>query len=1025
MPADISRRTFEADKHYAGVVAQQGRVVSDADLNEQLEIAQHRTDTEAVDVIGACGVPKFLDSFRIDLTPDGSDLTVSPGRIYVDGLLCESEAGTLPLTFPAGVSDFEASVPSLQLDSRALDAGQWVEISAAGKPVRVVRITDAETATNTLTFSATVADIHSAASPPLLRRVATYTTQPDYPNPDFEVPSLSPAGFSAVDLPDGYYIAYVLAFRREVNAIEEPHLRETALGGPDTAGRVQTVWQLRLLRVTAQAGKADCQVDFPEWQALTAPSTGQLNARTQTPVDPGNPCVLPPTAGFRSLENQLYRVEVHSGGSRATATFKWSRENASVETGIKVDGNTIIADDIGKDSVLGFAGGQWAEIVDSVSSLNLAPHDLVQLDEIRPATRQITTKQAISGFAGHDGLRLRRWEQGGPTTGVTGVPMPLGWLDLEQGVQVLFSGGTYQSGDYWLVPARTGTGEIEWPPFKIPNTNPVPQAPVGIRRHYCRLAVLRSVAGNITIIDDCREKFPPLTSIAASDVSYDGANCATLVNAATVQDALDLLCQNGRGNCTFIATPGKSVQAIFDAIPTGADAQVCFPIGTYSLDAPVTVNGKGNLKIAGCGPGTRIIGAKSEAALIFSNCLSVTIRDLYAESSTAGTGAALLGSLTVLDTPVVEVRDVTAKCAGGAVRAATCITIRNSTASASSLVRPAVRVANCSLQPGFLQTAVLIVNAARATVEDNDIFAAARPPLLSFDNLVLNHNFRDALAKRLVANPVMGTKPPAGGVTNTQIQFANHTVLFQTHPLLKGEWNALLLPPAQNATAVQVVKALQKTASDALIDPNVRARSVKFQQWFNQVKAGFVSTASQGIVVAGQVASDVRILNNSIQGVLQGIHIGVSHRVPLNTFSADIAGNVRVAGNTIEVSLPPDAIKRERHAIFVGNCNSMSIEDNRARLLRAVGAENIAIDALIAFGFLGKKVLLRHNHITGFHTGIKFEPQFGHGFVMPNPGSVAWLAADNLLETVTVDFQFPPPPNNNPPLVRSGNVLTP
>jgi hypothetical protein len=39
-------------------------------------------------------------------------------------------------------------------------------------------------------------------------------------------------------------------------------------------------------------------------------------------------CEIAATAGYRRLENQLYRVEVHEGG--ASPTFKWSRENGSV-----------------------------------------------------------------------------------------------------------------------------------------------------------------------------------------------------------------------------------------------------------------------------------------------------------------------------------------------------------------------------------------------------------------------------------------------------------------------------------------------------------------------------------------------------------------------------------------------------------------------------------------------------------------------------------------------------------------------
>ena len=70
---------------------------------------------------------------------------------------------------------------------------------------------------------------------------------------------------------------------------------------------------------------------MPGWSALIAPSTGVLTTGTfeVAPVD--DPCELPPTGGYRGLENQLYRVEIHDPGQPGgAATFKWSRENASV-----------------------------------------------------------------------------------------------------------------------------------------------------------------------------------------------------------------------------------------------------------------------------------------------------------------------------------------------------------------------------------------------------------------------------------------------------------------------------------------------------------------------------------------------------------------------------------------------------------------------------------------------------------------------------------------------------------------------
>src|SRR6478735_6933381 len=93
MPGDFSRKTFDRKKHYSGVLMQQGRVQLDADWNEELDIEQYRIFTETKDVIGPAGVPKKNGGFKITLSADGTDLIIAPGRIYVEGLLCELEPG--------------------------------------------------------------------------------------------------------------------------------------------------------------------------------------------------------------------------------------------------------------------------------------------------------------------------------------------------------------------------------------------------------------------------------------------------------------------------------------------------------------------------------------------------------------------------------------------------------------------------------------------------------------------------------------------------------------------------------------------------------------------------------------------------------------------------------------------------------------------------------------------------------------------------------------------------------------------
>lgn len=471
MAGDYSRKTFNREKNYSGVLMQQGRVQLDADWNEQWEIQQEIARVTTRDVIGSSGVPKKGGGFAIGVTAGGNDLTISPGRIYVDGLLF---------------------------------------------------------------------DLHKATG-------ATYFNQPFYPAPDGsffnlgESPPESPASPPFAGLKDGDYIAYLDAWQREINFHDDPHIHEVALGEADTTTRMQNVWQVKLLQVTPPtAVNPDCKTSFTEWDKLTAKATGKLNAKTIT-VPGQNPCQLPPSSGYRRLENQLYRVEVQKGGPLASATFKWSRDNASVETVIQnIDNSIITVADLGKDKELGFALGQWVEIVDDESSLQSSPNPLVNIQLIDPGELQITVNTSVAQYSGKPGLKLRRWDQATSAT-ANGLDMSGGgWIELEDGIQVNFSAGTYNAGDYWLIPARTATGDIEWPPYSSPGASPEPQHPVGTHHHYCRLALIQVQNGTV-IINDCRKPFPALTELTASDIQFDDTVC-NLSGADNVQEAIDLLC---------------------------------------------------------------------------------------------------------------------------------------------------------------------------------------------------------------------------------------------------------------------------------------------------------------------------------------------------------------------------------------------------------------------------------------------------------------------------------------------------
>jgi Family of unknown function (DUF6519) len=95
MAGDYSRWTFDARRDYRSVLLQQGRVLLDADWNEQAELTRYHDEIRTLDTVGRAGGPADGAGFAIvDATgdpPSGAawtDLRITPGRYYVDGILC-------------------------------------------------------------------------------------------------------------------------------------------------------------------------------------------------------------------------------------------------------------------------------------------------------------------------------------------------------------------------------------------------------------------------------------------------------------------------------------------------------------------------------------------------------------------------------------------------------------------------------------------------------------------------------------------------------------------------------------------------------------------------------------------------------------------------------------------------------------------------------------------------------------------------------------------------------------------------
>jgi hypothetical protein len=520
MKGDYSRITHKKCRHYNTVLIQQGRAVNDADLNEQRGIETYLRRTAYRDIIGDCGAPSIGGGFALSTTPDLEDLVIEPGRIYVDGRLCELDGewvGCSDVDVFAGMLAVETTV----LDCIDLEVDQYVEVdtSRSGSE-RIIGQVREILDDNQIRCDFT--EVHTRmlqeTPPQRIRRLVTYTTQPDYLDPQPFLPGASPVN-------DFFYLAYICVSDLHRTADDDPALREVALGGPDTAARLKTLWQVRLMPIVPDptGGLPTCDVRLDGWDEMVRPSTAKLRVRSNPDAPIDDPCLLPPGAGYRGLENQLYRFEIHEyDESTDSGTFKWSRENGSVVTTVQsIDALEVGVRDLGRDVKLGFATGDWVEIFDDSHALKRLPGVVVQI-EVDPDRLVMTvpTGTDLSVVSIARNAKVRRWDGENVQPVVTDE-----WIEIEQGVEVYFSGGLMRTGDYWVAPARTTTGDVEWPTQT--DGSAVPLLSMGVSTAYCRLAIV-SWTSNEVLIEDCRRLFDPLT--AQSGVPADNSMHITGIN---------------------------------------------------------------------------------------------------------------------------------------------------------------------------------------------------------------------------------------------------------------------------------------------------------------------------------------------------------------------------------------------------------------------------------------------------------------------------------------------------------------
>jgi hypothetical protein len=400
-------------------------------------------------------------------------------------------------------------------------------------------------------FDTTLAEARSA-------RAVPYQEQPYR----FDTPAPSGAG-PRTDL------LYLDVWQREVTALQDADLREKALGGPDTATRLQTVWQVRVLE---DVGSIGCGEALEAWDALLAAPSGRLTTSV-APEEAERPCLVAAAAGYLGLENQLYRVEIHRPGPPGVAGFKWSRDNASVQArveSISSDRMRITVSSVGRDSVLRFDARQWIEVLDDALLLEGRTGHLVRIDTVDPVSRVLTLETALPAGLGLDAGRPERntrvvaWNQQEDLDADGLLTAGAGPVPLERGIRVEFgpAGGEFRVGDYWVFAARTADGSVE----------PLEEAPPrGIHHHHCRLALVeRGADGTVVAVSDCRPR-----------------------------------AEEEGGCCDVVVQPGESIQAAIDSLPEEGGA-VCLKPGTHAVTEPIRISSRSHVTLHGETRGARI-----------------------------------------------------------------------------------------------------------------------------------------------------------------------------------------------------------------------------------------------------------------------------------------------------------------------------------------------------------------------------------------------------------------------------------
>jgi hypothetical protein len=560
---DLTRALFEPRKRYAGVLHQQGRVVTDDDRNEAHHEDAEDTRRTRLDVIGPAGSPD--EGFKVEaatLAAGLVDFEIRAGTMYVGGLPVRLDHDT---TF-AGQPDW----PGIADDDRASDAALPAEMVYLEVFQQVVSAAeDRETAEPALGGPDTTTRVRTMGR---VRRQSVAAT--DCAGAWAEVV----AALAAADLGTWDEASCELRndLRLQVSFVPggapedlcSPSVTAGYLGAENQALRVQLVDRL--------GGVGDGELTWgfdnggPLYRAVVIdPDTLVLET---SPRDESHWPLLGQT------------VEVLPWG----AVLVPDGDPTTLHGEVLADGGGRAVP--APAGLLVSQGG--GHLTTLTSSWNPSTGELILADALPAGFNALGAEHLAAGIdTDHDGedraalVFVRIWQRGSDLSSPARIaysaaaPVTLG----NTGVAVTLTGNDLGADAAWIIAARPSTPDAVYP-WALEDG----RAANELRRFLAPLAVIEW-NGGVGDVHDCRETFPPLTRMRTCCRYTVGDGQESHGDFATIQEAIDNL--------------------------PAAGGEVCVLPGRHT--APVRIVGLHDITVHGCGTRSLITVAAPLDAVFF------------------------------------------------------------------------------------------------------------------------------------------------------------------------------------------------------------------------------------------------------------------------------------------------------------------------------------------------------------------------------------------------------------------------